>query len=163
MQPKPKSRRYNVRLIRQDLSYTIHEVAELLGIHKNVVSRWFKDGLPVISDRKPYLVHGGELASYLDRKQKARRAKCKPDEFWCFKCRAPRQPLGLLVDIVPCNDKTIQLKGLCPICSSVMLRIGTSAKIPFYAQIFDTGTPVSQHINDTSTARVKCDMKGTEQ
>lgn len=90
-----KRRTYNTRLIRQSLTYSVQEVAELYGLHKNAVLRWVKDGLPLLEPRKPYLIYGGELASYLKSRQTGRKRKCKPDEFFCCKCRTPTRAWGM--------------------------------------------------------------------
>lgn len=73
------------------MSYSVQEVAELYGLHKNAVLRWIKDGLPIIDQRKPYLIYGADFADYLDGRQKKRKHKCGSDEFYCCKCRAPRK------------------------------------------------------------------------
>lgn len=90
---KIRKRTYNPRRARAGQSYTVQDVAEIYGLHKNAVLRWIKEGLPVIDRQKPYLIHGGELAEYLRRKQSGRKQPCKPDEFFCFKCRALSRPL----------------------------------------------------------------------
>ena len=58
---KIKKRKYNTRLIRLTTSYSVQEVAELYHLHKGAVLRWIKDGLKIIDQHKPYLIHGSEL------------------------------------------------------------------------------------------------------
>ena len=40
-----KKRRYNIRRVKATWPYTVQEIAELLGVHKNAVLRWLHDGL----------------------------------------------------------------------------------------------------------------------
>lgn len=135
-----KRRTYNPRLIRLGLSYSVQEVAELYGLHKNAVLRWIKDGLPVIDRRKPYLIHGGELASYLKKKQTGRRHKCNPDEFFCFKCRAPRKAWENVADITIKNESKLAISGLCAACYTPVHRMGVVKKLPEYRKIFSIQT-----------------------
>ncbi len=52
-------------------SYTVEEIAELFGVHKNTVRAWLKAGLPICDDRKPMLILGADLRSFLkERKRK---------------------------------------------------------------------------------------------
>ena len=44
------ARRHNDRRVKINRSYTIPEVAQLLGVHKHTVSRWIKAGLPLCRD-----------------------------------------------------------------------------------------------------------------
>ena len=45
-------RRLNPGLVKIHRSYSIDQVARTLGVHKNTVANWLKDGLsPMISDR----------------------------------------------------------------------------------------------------------------
>ena len=61
----------NHRLVKIHRSYTVEEIAQLFGIHKNTVRRWVKDGLTSIDDKRPMLILGHVLAAFLQ----ARRAK----------------------------------------------------------------------------------------
>jgi len=46
-------------------NYTVEEIANRFGIHKNTVRNWQKNGLATIDDRKPMLFYGQTLATYL--------------------------------------------------------------------------------------------------
>ena len=157
---KPKRRRYNTRRIRRDMAYTIQEIAELFNLHKNAISRWMKAGLKTIDRQKPLLIHGGDLSNFLSERQQSRRTRCKPNEFYCFKCRASRQPAGGMVDIVQRNAKLVNLSALCGTCDTVMNKAGSIKKWPEYRQIFESSTPAPPHIRDTAIPTLMCDMKG---
>lgn len=158
-----KRRTYNTRLIRRDHSYTIQEVAELFVVHKNAVSRWLKSGLTPIDRSRPVLIHGSTLINYLDGQKAKRRATCQPDEFYCFSCRAPRQPFGRMVDILPRNAKLVSLVAICADCGTAMRRVGSTKKQAIYCQLFETATPAALHINQTPAPSVKCDLEGDTQ
>jgi hypothetical protein len=88
---KSKRRRYPVNRIKQTRSYDSADIAKLFGIHRNTVRHWLKDGLKAIDDHRPIVVHGTVLKAFIKERQKDRRQKCQPGEFFCFRCRAPRR------------------------------------------------------------------------
>lgn len=138
-QQNRKKRRYNTRLIKQRRNYTIQEIAALFDVHKNAVRRWLKKGLPTIDSIKPLLIHGSDLKAFLDDMQQAKKRPCKANEMYCFSCKAPRQPYGLMVDIhkVGNTDSRINVSGLCSVCGGVINRLDTTASIPRYERLFD--------------------------
>src|SRR5271165_6576292 len=86
-----RKRRPNYRLVKIHRNYTVEEIARLFGAHKNTVRHWIKSGLKTLDRRRPLLVHGSDLSVFLrDRKQKKKRP-CQPGEFYCLRCRAPKQ------------------------------------------------------------------------
>lgn len=156
---KKKRRSYNIRLIRLNLSYSVQDITELYGIHKNAALRWIKDGLPVIDQRKPYLIHGADLADYLKKKQAGRKHKCKPDEFFCFKCRQPRKAWGDMADIEIRNESKLSISGLCATCETPVRRAGSVSKLPEYQKIFLIQTMPLPHITDRNVPSVMCDFR----
>jgi excisionase family DNA binding protein len=81
-------------------SYTVDEVARLLGVAKGTVRRWIKAGLPVLADRKPALILGEDLVQFL-ASRKAPRKKCSPAECYCVKCRDRGSRPGLSRNLSP--------------------------------------------------------------
>lgn len=50
--------------------YEVAEVAALLGVHRNTVRQWIKQGLRPIDDKRPQLLRGSEVRRFLGaRKQ----------------------------------------------------------------------------------------------
>ena len=50
-----QKRHPNHRLVKIHRSYTVEEIAELFGIHKNTVRDWVKGGLATSDDKRPML------------------------------------------------------------------------------------------------------------
>jgi hypothetical protein len=144
---KPRKRSYNTRLIRLGMSYSVQEVSELYRVHKNAVLRWIRDGLATIDGRRPYLIHGAVLAAWLKKKQSARKHKCRSDEFFCCKCRAPRKAWENITDVVIRNESKLALSALCAACGTVLHRIGSVKKLAEYQKIFSIQTIQDERIN----------------
>ncbi|MAZ18979.1 MAG: DNA-binding protein [Ahrensia sp.] len=100
-------------------NYTFEEAARVLGVSKGTVRRWQDKGLPVIADRKPFLILGGELRDFLDRPTRSKK-KCRLHECYCFKCREPRAPAFAEAEFFPLSVTSGNMRALCSVCSTVM-------------------------------------------
>lgn len=152
-------RTYNVRLVRRDYSYTIQELSELFGLHKNTVGQWLKAGLKPIDRSRPILIHGSDIMQFLKSRQSDRRTTCQPDEFFCFRCRVPRHPLGRKVDVQPRNAKMLNLIAVCAECGTTMRKVGSIKKQEIYPQLFECTTPAQLHISETPNPSDNSDFK----
>jgi hypothetical protein len=122
-------RRYPTHRIKQLVTYDVHEIAKLFGIHRGTVRQWFKGGLKPIDEGRPIIVHGADLKAFIAQRQKARRRKCALDEFYCFKCRAPRKAWGGIADADAYTDKIVTLTGLCCVCGTSMNKTARQADL----------------------------------
>lgn len=137
----------NPRIVKIHRSYTVEEVATLLGKHKNTVRDWIKRGLPALVEKRPTLILGGALRKFLDSKRAAGKRPCQPGEMYCFGCRAPRKPAGNMADYVPLTDTLGKLIALCPGCGKLMSQHASIAKIERFQGFLDiTTTQVKRHI-----------------
>jgi excisionase family DNA binding protein len=114
----PRRRSATLRGVSKHRSYTIAEAARALGVTRGTVTRWLKDGLPAITDRKPHLILGEELIAYRVRRKPAK-ATCRLEECYCLRCRAPRVPAGGMTDLIV-YGKTGNLAALCGTCLNPM-------------------------------------------
>lgn len=133
---RSKRRTYNTRRIKRDFAYFISEVADLFGLHRNAVRQWLKSGLPAIDGHRPTLIHGGDLIIFLHTRQTARKQKCKPDQFYCCRCRCPRHALHNRVEIETRNQQKLNLSAVCNECGASMNRAGSVKKIEEYREAF---------------------------
>ncbi len=113
---------YNPNKAKRHHCYTITEVGELFSVHKNTVGKWIQEGLFVMDDKKPYLIHGEDLREFLAAYNKKNKASCRVDELYCVRCKSPQKPFGGLVDYVPMTSSQGQLKGVCSCCDTPMNR-----------------------------------------
>jgi len=116
------ARRLNVRRVKIHWSYSISEAAKLLGVHKLTVNRWIKRGLPLIEQKRPFLIHGSDLRDFLTAQQ-PRKQPCRAGEIYCVRCRAPKRPACDMVDYIPKTTTTGLLAGICPTCELLIHRM----------------------------------------
>lgn len=127
-------RRVNPRLAKRHRSFTVFELADLLDVHRNTVRLWIREGLPVLDAAKPILIDGGDFQAWWGKRTKARKRPCQPGQMYCFKCREPKAPALGMVEYVPTNATTGNLKALCETCGTFMHRrtrlVDIAAKMP---------------------------------
>jgi len=145
-------------------SYTVEEVAGLLGVHKNTVRRWIRSGLKPVDHLRPTILRGLEVSAFLqDRKAKGKRP-CGPGEIYCFKCRTPRSPDGGFVDLEVVSPTSGRLVGLCPACGTLLFRQVNPAKINnFRGNLEITIRPAQSRLRDSLTPKLDDDSKGPAQ
>lgn len=153
-----RTRKPDLRRIRASACYTAAEVSDLLGVTVGTVRSWMKQGLPCLTDSRPFLMPGDELKAWLKDRQTRRRQSCQPDEIFCFGCRAPRRPQPGTVTIVPRNEKTTIIKGRCPVCGSTMNRGGSVARLDESRRAFGLRTIGQAHLTVSVEPIVKRDF-----
>jgi excisionase family DNA binding protein len=112
----------NHRLVKTHRTYTVEEIADLFGIHKNTVREWVKAGLPVSDDKRPMLILGQDLAAFLKARRVKNKRPCLSGEIYCVRCRSPKSPAGDMAEFRPITEKVGTLTAICPDCNSFMNR-----------------------------------------
>jgi len=123
------SRHPNHRLVKVYRTYTVEEIAQLFGKHKNTVRNWLREGLTVIDDRRPALVLGSTLVEFLKKRRGRNKQKLKSGEIYCVRCRDAVRPAGGMADCVQVTDATGNLRGICPSCDLLIHRRVSLARI----------------------------------
>lgn len=116
------TRRHNVRRVKINRSYSISEAAKLLGVSKHTISRWIDAGLPLIEQKRPFLILGSELRDFVKARQ-PRKQPCRAGELYCVRCRVPKRPAFDEADFIPKTPTTGLLAGNCPTCESLIYRL----------------------------------------
>jgi hypothetical protein len=123
----------------------------LFGVHKNTVRTWLANGLPVIDSRRPALILGSALRTFLQTMRSQNKQSCRPGELYCFRCRAPRKPAGNMADFEPVTAAVGKLTALCVECETIMhQRIGMARLEALSDKIDITFTQASKHIGDSN-------------
>jgi hypothetical protein len=154
-----RHRHPNPRLVKVHRNYTVEEVARLVGIHKNTVRNWLRQGLPAIDRHRPTLIIGSALADYLRNRRSKHKQSCRPGEIYCVKCRVPREPAGDMADYVPITPTSGNLRGICPVCDILIHRRVSLAKLDDVKGKLDVTLPQAlPRITGTSTPTGNCDL-----
>ncbi|WP_417514816.1 helix-turn-helix domain-containing protein [Minwuia sp.] len=124
-------------------NYTVDEAARLLNCSKSTIRRLIAKGLPVIKDQKPHLILGSDLIEFL-KKQRRPKVRCGPGEFYCLRCRAPRQPALGMVEIRSRNVSSLNIRALCDVCQAVMHRRVSERQMPSFSANFEISDPQAQ-------------------
>lgn len=122
------AKKYNIHRISKRKTYTVKEIAVLLGVHVRTVQGWLSHGLKPVENSIPYLIQGEELAQFLNEKQCERRNKLALDEFYCVKCRQARKSLSgsthtsITQKLMGGGKTLIVIKALCEVCGGKINR-----------------------------------------
>ena len=139
-----RARRMDSRLVKIHRCYSLAEAAQVLGVHKNTIANWLRQGLQTIDKTRPLLIQGAELRRFLQERRRRGKSPCREDELYCFRCRAPRHPDGGLVDYRPMPPSSGNLSGLCPQCGCLMHRRVSSKQLTVMEVKFDIAFPQAQ-------------------
>jgi excisionase family DNA binding protein len=110
--------------IKSHLIYTVWELTQVLGCHRQTIIRWVSDrGLTADMDRKPWLIEGHEAKTFLSVRQSNRRCKLELHHCYCFGCKEPQAPAGKIADYTQQSQSTGRLTALCAACGAVMNKV----------------------------------------
>jgi hypothetical protein len=152
-------RRFNYRRVKIHRNYTITELADAVGAHKHTVGRWIAAGLPTTDAKRPLLIHGADFHAFM-KARKPIKQRCKPGEFYCLGCRAPKRPAGDMADYVPRTTARGSLSGICPACGKMIYRAVSLAKVNQISGGLDVAYPKGeQRLIDTSAALSNGDLR----
>lgn len=150
-------KRINARRIKVHRSYAVEEAARLLGVHKNTVRSWIKNGLPTIDNRRPILILGRSLSSFLLTRRTRRQQPCQPDQLFCFRCQTPKRPAGQTAEYIPITPTSGNLRAICEDCSTVMYRRVNWSRVSISAAGIDVTLPEAmRHIIDSAFPCLNC-------
>ena len=153
-------KRLNPRRVKIHRSYTVEEVARLFNVHKNTVREWLKAGLPKIDGRRPILILGRQLASFLHARRERRRQHCGAGELYCFRCRAPKGASSRTAEYLPLTPGSGNLKATCADCGTRMYRRVSLRRLAASAGDLRVALPqAQQRIVEGLEPSVNCDLE----
>jgi len=151
---------YNPNLVKINRSYAFEELAAVFGVHKNTVSAWVKNGLPCLKERRPFLILGVDARAYLKEQRGQKKQKCKPDELFCMRCKAPTRPAEGFVEYVPQSATRGRLTGFCGRCECVVNKFISYDSLERHSALFDLSTSKElERVNDSSNPLLNSDFK----
>jgi hypothetical protein len=131
------SKRLNANLVKIHRSYTVEEVANVLGVHKGSVRNWTKNGLEVCDGSRPMLILGRVLKPFLTERNQRMKRPCAKDQFYCMKCKKPQNAAGNMVEFVPSTAGKGRLIAMCQHCEGIVNRFSSKAHIEQMSGIWE--------------------------
>jgi excisionase family DNA binding protein len=157
-------RKANPRLVKIHRSYTVEEAARKLGVHKNTVRHWLKDGLQPIDQRRPLLIHGQSLKTFLEQRRNRDKRRCGLGELYCMRCRAPRSPAERTVELHGLKGGSINLRARCHQCGTTMHKRASRGQLSSIKGILKVARPRHQSRLEEQTERpADCDLERTDE
>ncbi|MFZ4126225.1 MAG: helix-turn-helix domain-containing protein [Rickettsiales bacterium] len=153
--------RVPIHRIRYRRAYSIVEVTELLSVHKNTVRQWMRGGLKAMDDTRPILIHGSELKRFLLDRRSSKKSPCKPHEFYCLKCRAPRVPWGKVVDVTIRSTRLFNMHAICEACETSIHKTANHEKLIAALKILRIQQVHPKHIIESLPPSLKCYFDGS--
>jgi hypothetical protein len=151
----------NPKLVKIHRSYSVEDIANLFGIHKNTVRLWLKQGLEAIDKSHPILVHGKILAVFIVARRKNSKQPCPPGHLYCLRCRVPKLPAENMVDFTASNEATVNVSAICPTCSGMMYQRVKKQRLAEYSTESKSAfTEPQSRIKESNHPSVNCDFKG---
>jgi hypothetical protein len=150
---------YNPNLVKIHRNYTYEELAAVFGIHKNTVATWVKNGLFAFQERRPFLIKGDDAKAFLQKQRASKQQKCKKNEFYCLRCKAPTKPYDGFVEYVPITSAKGRLTGFCDGCESIINKFVSYASVEGYSSFFNIEKSKGLgHIKDTDNPLLNSDF-----
>ncbi|TCV81286.1 helix-turn-helix domain-containing protein [Sulfurirhabdus autotrophica] len=154
-----KKQHPNHRHVKIHRSYSVEEIAKLFSVHKNTVRSWLKNGLTTVDNKRPMLIHGQTLYSFLQVKRVKHKRPCEPGEMYCVRCRSPKAPAGDMAEYQSKTDTLGNLVAICPDCEAIMNRRVCLSKLDEFRRYMDISIPQAlKHIVESTQPTVNSDL-----
>ncbi|WP_298362833.1 helix-turn-helix domain-containing protein [uncultured Litoreibacter sp.] len=143
------AKKYNWRKIKIHFPYEIKAAAKALGCSIATIRSWINQGLPVITEQKPFLIDGRDLSAFARAKSESLKwTKPETNAPWnyfpCFKCKAYRRPAFLMVDFFPSRQDKGRLEGLCEVCEGIIMKFCNVGNLDLYSTTLDVTYQLGQ-------------------
>lgn len=127
-------------MISSALIYSPGELAKILAIHPNTITRWLKESLSSTGDSK--FILGSDVKKFLSKKTKERRIKLAANEFYCPRCKtaaiSKTSSLKYIetTRVLSGNIKQIIVTGECINCDCTLTRFESSTNIEKFKSLY---------------------------
>jgi hypothetical protein len=155
-----KKRHPNHRIVKSHRNYSVHEIAQLFEMHKNTVRAWIKAGLETIDDRRPILILGPQLISFLRLRRAKNKRPCAAGQMYCVRCRMPRFPAGGMAEFKPISHAVGNLNAICPECTCFMHRVINKSRLGEFQKTEITFTEPLPRLSEIIQPSLSSDLRG---
>ncbi|MBK0398492.1 MerR family transcriptional regulator [Limibaculum sp. M0105] len=130
-------RRIDARRVKTHRAYRIDQLAEIVGVTVQTVRNWRRQGLPCITDKRPFLIRGRDFKEFHASRLKASKQALGAFEIFCLCCKRPRAPMPGLVDHEPMEGGRSRIIMICPHCERTAQRIVSDRNLTEWATRFE--------------------------
>ena len=123
------SRRVNPLQVKIHWNYTARELADRLGVHKNTVRNWQRNGLQPLDRLRPLIFQGAVVRAFLISWNNRRKRPCPTGTLYCFSCREPRRPAVSSVEFIQSPAGPGNIRASCSVCGTAMHRRAKHSEI----------------------------------
>lgn len=138
-------RRGRAARIKMHRTYEIGEAADVLGVTPQTVRAWTRQGLAVLTDRRPYLIVGEALKDFLRKRETTRGRPLNLGEFFCFRCKTPTASAVGHADYIALTASSGRLETFCALCEGPCSRVVKWGDLPLWGGILEIGGNVDLH------------------
>ncbi len=131
------AKRYSTRGLAKDRVYTVKTASRILHITEGTFRKFFDRGLRAATTSRPILIRGADLIKFLENLAKANKQPCRPEQFYCMRCKGPQDALGQIADYRPNNAKTGRLEALCEGCGGSLSKFSSPRRVEDLAPLLD--------------------------
>jgi hypothetical protein len=129
----------------------VEEISLRFKTHKNTVRQWLKVGLPTIDEKRPILILGRDLKSFLQARRIKNKRPCEPGQIYCVRCRVPKCPAGDIAEYKPITASLGNLMGICPDCDAMLYRrVGRDKLAHIQGNLEVTISEAERQVSDSS-------------
>lgn len=111
---------YSLNKIKYWVCYDVEVICRLYRIHSKTVLAWFKKGLKPIDNKKPILVYGYDLKTFLGKLNESNKCHLGFEEMFCMKCKEAKVPLKKQIQLEQFEQKFLKAKAVCQTCKTKM-------------------------------------------
>jgi hypothetical protein len=119
---KRKRRKPDMRRIRPSATYTASDLAKAADRRIETIRRWYREGMPALTDTTPLLFDGTEVKAWLRNEWAKKKQPCAANEAYCARCRQPRRFAQGTTQRQANTGKTFMLRGRCHVCGAGMCK-----------------------------------------
>ncbi len=112
-----------------------------------------------IGVQRPYLIRGDELTRFLNQRQDGKRQQCAPGQFFCFKCRMPREAYLGIADIAIESPTRFRIKALCSVCDTSMNKVQSVRNLEKIKTLFHIQQLTGERLLECAGLRLNSDLE----
>ena len=134
------ARRVNAARVKANRSYTVEELADTVGVTPQTVRNWIKQGLPALTEQRPFLVLGWACKEFADARELGPQAPAAASASSSASgASAPAVPRMGMADYEPLSPGRGLLRAFCEVCERTCTRVIGAASLPAWRAICQIG------------------------